>query len=62
MRAFAEEIMLQRGRKRERRGRRPVLTADQKKMVHRIVQQEFETAFRRMLGSIGIRYGKRKRQ
>lgn len=54
--------MPQRGRKRERRGRRPVLTADQKKMVHRIVQQEFETAFRRMLGSIGIRYGKRKRQ
>jgi len=47
-------------KRRERRGRHPVLTPDQKRIVRRMVQQEFEANFRRMLGSIGIHYGKRK--
>ena len=46
-------------RKRERRGRRPVLTAPQKDMVRRIAHDEVEDAFRRMLGTLGIHYGRR---
>ncbi len=47
------------GRKRKL-GRRPVLTPEQKKMVRKIAQKEMETAFRRMLGGVGIHRGSRK--
>ncbi len=49
-----------RKRKGRRRGRRPAFTDLQKKQIHEIAQEEVETAFRRMLGGIGIQRGSRK--
>ena len=48
-----------RKRKRRRGGRRPALTDTQKKQIRKIAQKEIELAFRRMLGSVGIHYGRR---
>ncbi len=47
-------------RKRGGRGRRPVFTDLQKKQIRKIAQEEIDTAFRRMLGGIGIHRGRRK--
>ncbi len=47
-------------RKRKRGGRRPAFTDLQKKQIHEIAREEIETAFRRMLGGIGIQRGSRK--
>ncbi len=49
-----------RKRKRRRRGRRPALTEQQKNQIRKIAQTEIETAFRRMLGSIGVQRGRRQ--
>jgi len=46
--------------KRRRGGRRPALTEQQKNQIRKIAQTEIETAFRRMLGSIGVQ--RRRRQ
>ncbi|MFQ5778174.1 MAG: hypothetical protein ACE5IP_09215 [Terriglobia bacterium] len=54
--------MAKRRRKRARGhgGRPPVFTDQQKRQVRRMARDEIETAFRTMLGSIGIHYGRRK--
>ena len=49
-----------RKRKRRRRGRRPAFTDMQKKQIRKIAQGEIELALRRMLGSLGIHYGRRQ--
>lgn len=57
-----EWVMARRRRKRARGhgGRPPVLTDQQKRQVRRMARDEIEIAFRTMLGSIGIHYGRRK--
>lgn len=46
-------------RKRRRGGRKPALTDQQKKQIRKIAQTEIETAFRTMLGSIGVQRARR---
>jgi hypothetical protein len=57
---FAEESLMSPKRRKRRLGRRPVLTEEQKRMVRKIAQEEIETAFRRMLGGVGVHRARRK--